>query len=141
MSNPLGRNRHTGPGKRQTQEERNAYQRAWRKRSPHWYKYMKMWRKANPEKCAAYLFQNKRRRIEKQFGISPAKFDEMIISQNGKCALCDKPIMKRPCMDHDHKTGKVRAILCLQCNSGLGHFEDSIQLVEKALVYLRKHST
>lgn len=125
----------------QTRECKAEYQRKWREKNyAHWADYMKKWRKRNPDKCAKYIIRSDRRRIEREFGLSPKNFDELIKVQHGKCAICEKQ-MKRPCVDHDHKTKEVRGLLCLRCNSGIGQFDDSIQLVEKALTYLRKYVT
>jgi len=57
--------------------------------------------------------------------------------QNGKCAICD--LEKSPlCLDHCHTTGKVRGLLCRNCNGVLGRFGDDIKRFETAALYLKK---
>ena len=61
------------------------------------------------------------------------------MNQEGLCAICGLPETdKRFCVDHNHKTGVVRGLLCANCNKGLGHFFDSIESLEKAKSYLLK---
>lgn len=66
----------------------------------------------------------------------------MIEVQGGKCAICSEKILsiEKGHVDHDHKSNKVRQVLCPRCNRGLGHFKDSIEILEKAIKYLRFHS-
>jgi hypothetical protein len=89
--------------------------------------------KNNPEK-RLYVFLNNR------YGLSQDDYYNMLESQNHVCAICGNPGgKKRLCVDHDHDTGKVRALLCDGCNVGIGRFKDNPDLVEKAAFYLRKH--
>lgn len=67
----------------------------------------------------------------------------LIAAQGNRCAICgclgeDAP-RKRLVLDHDHATGRIRAMLCLQCNSGLGQFRDSPELLAAAIRYLQEH--
>lgn len=55
---------------------------------------------------------------------------------NGKCCLCDR-VGRRLCIDHDHTTGKVRGLICSQCNNAIGTFRDSVALFERAIRYLK----
>jgi hypothetical protein len=43
------------------------------------------------------------------------------------------------CVDHSHRTGKVRGLLCIECNTGLGRFEDKLQILINAIHYLKAH--
>ena len=62
----------------------------------------------------------------------------MLVEQNGVCAICKKTctIRKRLSIDHDHKTGGIRKLLCSRCNSGLGFFLDDPELLIAAAKYL-----
>lgn len=59
---------------------------------------------------------------------------------NENCMICGKNFEEgeQKCIDHDHKDGKVRGILCHSCNRGLGNFKDSQDFLEKAIIYLNK---
>lgn len=62
---------------------------------------------------------------------------EMLLKQKSRCMLCKEVIKFEKCnIDHDHKTGKVRGILCSRCNIGLGYFKDSPKLLFTAIQYL-----
>ena len=79
----------------------------------------------------------------RRYGISLEDFEKMKKEQDGKCAICGSPPGKRDlAVDHDHKTGKVRALLCNgRCNRGLGLFRDDIEYLKSAILYLEKHSS
>lgn len=70
-----------------------------------------------------------------RYGMSNEEFDILKNEQNGKCKLCGLN-MKKPNVDHCHKTGKVRGIICMKCNAGLGLFNDDVELLKKAIQYL-----
>lgn len=78
------------------------------------------------------------RMLIKDYGMTLSGFDDLLKSQGGVCAICR--ISDGDCVDHDHLTGKVRGILCLKCNSGLGMFRDSAPILETAIGYLKKYS-
>lgn len=71
----------------------------------------------------------------KMYGISPSTYNFLMETQKGKCMICRNDMIK-PCVDHNHVTGKVRALLCPQCNSGLGFFKENIVSLENAIKYL-----
>ena len=80
--------------------------------------------------------------IRRKYGITQQHYDDMLKKQNGGCAICGKteePDGRRLAIDHCHTTGKVRGILCNNCNNGLGSFGDNIEGITKAIQYL-KHS-
>jgi len=72
-------------------------------------------------------------------GISDAEVKILLEEQNYCCAICGVPVDLSSPLDHDHVTGKVRGVLCRGCNWGLGHFKDSTERLENAVIYLRKH--
>jgi hypothetical protein len=63
---------------------------------------------------------------------------EMKTAQDNKCAICGNLFYKTPDVDHDHKTNKVRQLLCNHCNGGLGNFYDNAELLRKAANYIDK---
>ena len=82
---------------------------------------------------------NRRYSYKKRYG-DPAIYDRLIAAQDGKCALCGCPEgEQRLRVDHDHTTGKVRALLCHKCNQALGFFDDQPWLLRKAAAYLEYH--
>jgi hypothetical protein len=84
---------------------------------------------------------------QSRYGISPQKYAEMLASQKGVCAICEKPetrilrgVVQILCIDHDHETGKVRELLCNACNAGIGLLKDNPTLMIKAAGYIRRHA-
>lgn len=66
-------------------------------------------------------------------------YEKLLEEQEYRCAICSKTGATH--VDHDHETGKVRAVLCGGCNKGLGHFVDSPDLLRKAAKYLEDKSS
>lgn len=73
----------------------------------------------------------------KVYGLTSEKWDEYLNNQKGMCAICKSKFTKRPHIDHDHKTNKVRGLLCNTCNWGIGNFKDSVDILLNAISYLR----
>ena len=74
------------------------------------------------------------------YGITESDYDVMYAEQEGCCAICgvhQLDIKQRFCVDHNHDTGKVRALLCDSCNVGLGKFKDNYDNLLRAADYLR----
>jgi hypothetical protein len=80
--------------------------------------------------------QKRRWSLATRYGITPQRFDEMLAAQHGLCAICGKE-PARACIDHDHATGRVRAILCHRCNIKLPAVE-SAEFLQAALAYLAR---
>ena len=76
--------------------------------------------------------------FRKWYGLSLVQWEEMLIEQSGRCAICGVA-MKNPHVDHDHKTGKVRDMLCSRCNRMLGVVEDT-EFLSSAGKYLLQHA-
>jgi hypothetical protein len=75
----------------------------------------------------------------RRYGISAADADAMVTAQAGRCAICRSPLGDTPHVDHDHTTGAVRGLLCLNCNGGLGQFGDDVRRLHAAAEYLTWH--
>jgi hypothetical protein len=73
--------------------------------------------------------------LRRRYGIGQAEFDRMLAEQAGRCAICGEPDPQH--VDHDHRTGWVRGILCFNCNGGLGQFKDSPRILAGAITYLK----
>lgn len=73
------------------------------------------------------------------YGITETQYNEMLLQQNGVCAICGNinGSGRRLCVDHDHATKKVRGLLCDSCNRGLGYLGDQPARVERAANYLK----
>lgn len=80
------------------------------------------------------------RRLRRR-GATQQMYDEMYEAQKGCCALCNEPEEKFAwlCIDHDHETGKIRGLLCPNCNRGLGLMKDSANLLRKAALYVEQN--
>jgi hypothetical protein len=78
------------------------------------------------------------RTLYRLYQLTPQMYQALVTRQNGKCAICEgtNPGGDRLAVDHDHQTGKVRGLLCHNCNIGLGNFQDSRDALRKAIVYL-----
>lgn len=87
----------------------------------------------------------------KNFNITKNKFNTLLENQNDRCGICgrlfedlfkkynDKTTVRTPRIDHDHKTGKIRGILCNRCNMLLGRAVDNTFILIKAINYLNKN--
>lgn len=111
---------------------------AWREQNRPVYNALAVrWRDKNPDKQHATD-------IKRHYGLSIEDYNKMLVSQNCKCALCNTqhdPFKKRGRLyvDHCHKTGKVRALLCSAHNSMLGYAQDDIDILLSAIEYLKKY--
>jgi hypothetical protein len=96
--------------------------------------YQRKWAIKNPDKIRAYIRKIRQTpkakaryrayHLRYNYGITPEKYDEMFKTQQGKCALCGGPPGKRGLfVDHDHRTKKVRGLLCDGCNWAVGAVE------------------
>ena len=124
------------------------------------------WKKANRERVNAQVREDKKNNPEKYkkwnadyhernrdkinikaiarlHSIEVTDYEEMVKAQDNKCAICGKEETRmmrgkimRLCVDHDHETGQIRSLLCHDCNSGLGKFLDSPDLLTMAAIYL-----
>lgn len=111
--------------------------KAWREANPGIRKpYMKLWYGEHKENRRNYnLVQN--------YGITLEEYSRMLEAQAGVCAICKQPPSKKNNhamslhIDHCHTTGRIRGLLCNKCNSGIGFFQESEELVTKAANYLK----
>lgn len=127
-------------------EKVRVYQAAYRAANPEKAKARKAeWSAANPEKLkaqrTAYCASNSEKiqagvRMTR-YGMSPEAFQLMLLQQKNACGICKEIFSNTPHVDHDHKTGEVRGLLCARCNRLLGCAKDSLEILESAKEYLR----
>ncbi len=80
----------------------------------------------------------RKNRLMETHGIDEAMFDSMFSAQNGLCAICN--INAAKAVDHDHKTGHVRGLVCGNCNFALGHVRDDVNIIQSCINYLIHHN-
>jgi hypothetical protein len=114
-----------------------------------------MWHKYNSEKSKLISKRNyekakkdgrtklhyRKAILKKNYNITLEQYDDMFDKQNGKCAICgthQSKFKRRLSVDHDHSTNYIRGLLCVRCNNGLGNFQESLELFDKAKSYLKK---
>jgi len=78
--------------------------------------------------------------LKRLYNLTLEQYEKMLSDQNNSCAVCNEPFVGQINVDHDHETGKVRGLLCNQCNYGLGNFKDNQALLYNAINYLRKYT-
>lgn len=100
------------------------------------------------DKNSEYYYNNKEKILANQrlnrYKLTSESYNNLLFIQNNQCAICfadftwirDKYIQ----IDHDHKTGEVRGILCIDCNLGLGRFKDKVENLNSAIRYLNKNA-
>lgn len=94
----------------------------------------KKYNKENPDKRKSAI-------LKYEYGITLDQYNEMFRAQEGKCAICQRhqnELTRTLCVDHDHKTNKVRALLCLTCNTDVSVVENRLEEMTKYLNKYRK---
>ncbi len=89
----------------------------------------------------------KNKKLQRIYGVTLDQYNDQLQSQGGVCAICGKPETNKDrngktktlAVDHDHKTGENRMLLCTNHNLLLGHADDSIEILESAITYLNKY--
>ena len=97
----------------------------------------KSWQANNREYVKA---QSRERLLRTEYGMSTADYSAMVLSQGGRCKICGVTGLKL-CVDHDHKTGAVRGLLCKHCNFFLGHVEGYPGFQEACIAYLEESAS
>lgn len=103
--------------------------------------YKRHWEKTTPKGIATAKRKQHPNAIRR--GANMAKYNALLSAQKGRCAICNRHIsnFKRQfAVDHCHKTGKVRSLLCANCNLALGHVGDSIVRLKTMIKYLESHT-
>ncbi len=115
--------------------KKKASQRAWAEKNR---ERLSLYAKAKYQ-AARHVWRDNQ--LRRQFGITLETYLEMLNSQGGCCAICSRPPNgKSLAVDHCHKTGLIRGLLCNGCNVGIGHLQDDPEVLARALAYLKRHS-
>lgn len=78
--------------------------------------------------------------LRRKYGLTVEQVDEMEAQQKSRCAVCLEEFSETPFVDHCHKTGAVRSLLCRGCNTAIGHAQENPQLLRALADYLEWHS-
>lgn len=124
-----------------TIEGKRAYARHWYHTHKDQHRAnQKRYQKSHKDQLRIKLAPKKRdRNLKSNYGISSEDYEQMVVKQNGICAICGQLPIARLHVDHNHRTKQIRGLLCNNCNRGLGLYGDSIEILTKAIQYLSKH--
>jgi hypothetical protein len=114
-------------------------------------KHRKTWREANRDITRLYEYQYRRdkpiadrkRFLKSQFGMTLEDYDNMFVAQEGRCKCCgtsQQDLKRKLSVDHCHSSGKIRGLLCGNCNSALGFVKDRIGTLENLIQYLKENN-
>lgn len=117
--------------------------RRWKEQNPHhaadWYsKNQERLRRNAGSRRASDPALHKHIKLKSLYGISGADYDSISASQDHRCRICFKRSTTPLCVDHCHKTKKVRGLLCKKCNFAIGLLDDNTENLKRALKYLNE---
>jgi hypothetical protein len=119
---------------RKNPEKRIASTKAWIEKNPEKVKASHIaWRKKNPDRVRILQRRHK-------YGISADSYNKLLMIQDSKCAICFKIFVSNPDIDHNHRTGQIRGLLCRSCNLMLGCSKEDIKVLRQAIHYLDKYT-
>jgi len=99
--------------------------------------------KSNTHTRKWYSTSGRKAHFKRQYNLTLEEYDQMFKDQNGCCKICNTSqtkLKKILCVDHDHKTGLVRGLLCHNCNRMLGSAKDSKEVLLNAIEYLKQRA-
>lgn len=145
LANP-NKGREYGARARQKNPGRNrADQTKWRENNRE--KYLRQHAEQGRRSRARHPNSGVNTGLKSRYGITLDQYNAMAEAQHGLCAICGRPEtrrhlgkLKRLATDHCHNSKKVRALLCHQCNTGIGSFADDPALLRAAAAYLESHA-
>lgn len=116
----------------------NEYAKEWRLKNPaRTAERGKLYRARHPER---YRYYGWRARL-KERGVTEEEYNTLLAAQGGACAICQRrPLRRRLCIDHNHRTGKNRGLLCDSCNRAIGLLGDDMSRLATAIAYLEAHA-
>jgi hypothetical protein len=141
MYKDMIKKQETGKRWRENNKDRlKANQNRFRTKNPTYIRdYMRRWREDNKEQWGKYKWAYN---LKYAYNLTGEEYFNILKEQECKCPICGKELntnRKKSPIDHDRITGKVRGILCVNCNTALGKFNDNIILLEGAINYLKRN--
>lgn len=104
--------------------------------------HSRLYRKQNPDKAKASV---RKATIKKKFNMTEEQYNNLLIKQNYSCAICGRDFYKYRaethryfCIDHNHKTGEIRGLLCSPCNRSIGLLGDNAGILRTAANYIER---
>ena len=105
------------------------------------------WKAAHPDHNRTYYLQNRGKIRERQweydlmrcYGLTRQQYNEMLVAQGGVCRICTERSATKLSVDHDHSSGRIRALLCHQCNLAVAHVKENPARAIAAADYLIAH--
>ena len=126
---------------------RRVYRRKWRKENVERLRAKARREYANnPEKhrkvAREYYRNNRQRELDRirknKYGIDGVGFRKIMKQQNNKCLICNEGMSKNLSVDHDHKTGEIRGVICNSCNLAIGNAHSSPRILRALADYLEE---
>jgi hypothetical protein len=91
------------------------------------------------ERVIKKLYYKTHEVARRRHGFSEETYNALLEESKGLCTICSSPMGDKVCFDHDHETGKFRAVLCNKCNTALGLVNDDLTILERMVGYLKGH--
>jgi len=132
-----------------SKEKRKKYVKKWRyENRERLLKWNREFYKRNAKKMRvrsrSFYRNNKQKELDrmryKKYGITGNEFREIVEKQNNKCPICIRVINKNFSVDHDHKIGKIRGIICNDCNLAIGNAGSSPERLKSMANYLENYA-
>jgi Recombination endonuclease VII len=128
------------------EEIRANHRRSYAKNREKYKAASKKWRDEHPKEVQNRRASPKAKEMERAghvrrtFGITKVEYETMLSRQKRRCSICRSLFgeFNFPCVDHCHRNGNIRGLLCRTCNSGIGHLKDSVRLLKSAIKYLER---
>lgn len=102
------------------------------------YEQTTTWNMNNKNRC----FDNQRKlMLKKQYNLTVEEYNKILESQQHKCAICKRhtsEFKKKFSVDHNHDNGRIRGLLCYNCNLGIGKFKDDMIWLVEAVKYINR---
>jgi len=118
------------------------YEGQWEYKTPQYGVVRDIQRKNHQENKTARNINRRKNLLKQKYDLTPAQYADMLSTQEGVCAICGGVNKNGQTLsiDHNHETGKVRALLCGKCNSMLGFAQDSANMLHKGALYIKRHA-